>query len=44
MLAEAMLENRVLKEVNSKNGEPCAKENGRRPCRGTATVLGAQGL
>ena len=44
MLAESMLENRVLKEVNSKNGEPCAEKNGRRPCRDPATVLGAQGL
>ena len=44
MLAESMLENRVLKEVNKKNGEPCATENGRRPCRCSATVLGAQGL
>ncbi len=44
MLAESMLENRVLKEVNSKKGEPCATEKGRRPCRCSATVLGAQGL
>ena len=44
MLAESMLENRVLKEVNSKNGKPCAEKNGRRPCRDPATVLGAQGL
>ena len=44
MLAESMLENRVLKEVNSKNGEPCTEKNGRRPCRDPATVLGAQGL
>ena len=35
---------RALKRLIQKNGKPRAKENGRRPCRGSATVLGAQGL
>ena len=41
MLAESMLENRVLKEVNSKNGEPYAEGASRRTCGGSTSVLGA---
>ena len=44
MLAESMLENRILKEVNAKNGEPFAQEGGRRACRNAAVVLGAEGV
>ena len=44
MLAESMLENRVLKEVNAKNGEPFAQERGRRACDNAASVLGAEGV
>ena len=44
MLAESMLENRILKEVNAKNGEPFAQEGGRRACSNAAVVLGAEGV
>ena len=44
MWAESMLENRVFKEVNSKSGEPFAEKVSRRPCCGSAAVLGAEGL
>jgi putative transposase len=41
MLAGSMLENRVLKEVNSKSDKPCAKAASRRVRGGAAPVLGA---
>ena len=44
MLAEAMLKNRVLEEVNAKNGKPGAEEASRRQCGRAAVMLGASGL
>jgi len=44
MLAELILENCMRKEVDSKNGGHCTKENGRRSCHCSVTVLGAQDL
>ena len=44
MLAESMLENRVLKEVNSKNGKPFAVNDRGCAFRAAAVVLGAKGL
>ena len=41
ILAESILENRVLKEVNLKNGKSCAKAASRRACSAVAFVLGA---
>jgi len=44
MLAESMLENRVLKEVNAKNGRPFAQKNSRIAYRCKAHMFGAKGL
>ena len=44
MLAESMLKNRVLEEVNAKNGKPGAEEASRRPCIRPWTLLGASGV
>ena len=44
MLAESMLENRVLKEVNSKNGKPFAEKVSGCACSAAAAVLGAKGV
>ena len=44
MLAESMLENRVLKEVNLKNGKPFAEKIGRCAYSAAAAVLGAKGV
>ena len=44
MLAEAMLKNRVVEEVNAKNGTPCAIEASRRLCGRPAVMLGASGV
>ena len=44
MLAESMLENRVLKEVNEKNGRPLAQKSGGIAYRWKAHMFGAKGL
>ena len=44
MLAESMLKNRVLEEVNAKNGKPGAEEASRRLCGRPAAVLRASGV
>ena len=43
MLAEAMLDNRVLKEINAKNAKPVAEKASRPACRREGTVLDAAG-
>jgi putative transposase len=44
MLAEAMLDNRVLKEINSKKGKPVAQKASRPAGRRAGSVLAAAGL
>ena len=39
-----MLENRLLKEVNSQNGKPCAVKVSRCAYSAAAAVLGAKGV
>jgi putative transposase len=44
MLAESMLKNRVLEEVNAKNGKPDTEEASRRLCVRPWILLGASGV